>query len=80
MEASGGDFVAVGVTSNPLMRPHSVGLTNDDMEEGELPKPIRVRVDKIFNLNREQARKRFGQVNEDCLSRIVASVSEMLCR
>jgi len=80
MEASGGDFVAVGVTSNPLVRPHSVGLTNDDMKEGNLPKPSRVRVDKIFNLNHEQVRKRFGRISEDCLSRIVASVSEMLCR
>jgi len=79
MEASGGDFVAVGVTSNPLARPHSVELTNGDMEEGELPRPSRVRVDKIFNLNREQARKRFGRVSDGCLSRIVASVSEMLC-
>ena len=79
MEASDGDFVAVAVTSNPLVRPHSIELTNDHMEEGKLPRPSRVRVDKIFNLNREQVRKRFGRVSEDCLNQIVGSVSKMLC-
>lgn len=33
-EISGGDFIAAGMTANPLVRPHSLDLTNEDLEEG----------------------------------------------
>jgi mRNA interferase MazF len=79
-EASGGDFIAVGVTSNPLARAHSLGLTNEDLAEGELPKASRVRVDKIFNLNCDQVRKRFGRVKVEYLHGIVEAVTQTLCR
>ncbi len=79
METSGGDFVAVAVTSNPLERPYSLPISNEDLVDGELPKPSRVRVDKIFNLNRDQVRKRFGRLTEQAVAQVSAMVSRLLC-
>jgi len=79
MEEANGDFIAVAVTSNPLERPHSMKLVDDDLEEGRFPKPSRVRADKIFNLHRDQVKRRFGRIRKDTIVKIVRLVSQTLC-
>lgn len=71
MVETNGDFIAVAVTSNPMDRPHSMELIDEDLEEGRFPKPSRVRADKIFNLHRDQVKKRFGRIKKDTLVKIV---------
>jgi mRNA interferase MazF len=80
MEEANGDFIAVAVTSNPLERPHSMELIDDDLEQGRFPKPSRVRADKIFNLHQDQLKKRFGRIKKDTLVKIVRLLSQTLCR
>jgi len=79
MEEANGDFIAVAVTSNSLERPHSMELVDDDLEEGRFPKPSRVRADKIFNLHRDQVKRRFGRIKKETLMRIVRLASQTLC-
>ena len=79
MKETNGDFIAVAVTSNPLERPHSMVLADDDLEEGRFPKLSRVRADKIFNLHRDQIKKRFGRIKKDTLLKIIRLLNHTLC-
>lgn len=79
MEEANGDFIAVAVTSNSQERPHSMESSDNDLEEGRFPKPSRVRADKIFNLHRDQVKKRFGRIKKDTLVKIVRLLSQTLC-
>src|SRR5438128_309615 len=64
------DFVSVAMTSNPVLTPYSFVLTQADLVRGNLNRPGRVRVDKVYTLAQAIVRKTFGEVNDATLDRI----------
>ncbi len=57
------DMLIVGVTSVLGNEPYSLDLTNEQMEEGTLPIPSKIRCDKLYLLKNKIAIRKYGKVN-----------------
>lgn len=65
-----GDIVVVAMTSNPSVVDYSFTLTSSDLDEGQLNRPGKVRVDKIYSLSQSIVVKTFGRVNSKILDQV----------
>lgn len=57
------DLVVVAMTSNPVEADYSFTITSDDLENGMLNHPGKVRVDKIYTISKSIVVKTFGRVH-----------------
>ena len=64
------DMVVVAMTSNPSQTPYSFTISNEDLVEGQLNRPGKVRVDKIYTLSQSLAVRTFGKVSLTTMKRI----------
>ena len=64
------DIVVVAMTSNPIEVDYSITITSSDLVQGQLNRPSKVRVDKIYTLSQSLVVKKFGQVNAKTLDKI----------
>ncbi len=64
------DIVVVAMTSNPAPVDYSFIITSSDLERGQLNRPGKVRVDKIYTLSQSIVVKTFGRVNSNVLEQI----------
>ncbi len=64
------DIVVVAMTSNPIEIDYSFTITSSDLVQGQLNRPGKVRVDKIYTLSQSIIVKKFGQVNTKVLGKI----------
>jgi mRNA interferase MazF len=64
------DIVIVAMTSNPDAGDYSFTITSSDLEHGQLNRPGKVRVDKIYTLSQTIVVKTFGRVNSTVLDHI----------
>ncbi len=64
------DIVVVAMTSNPIEVDYSITITSSDLVQGQLNRPSKVRVDKIYTLSQSIVVKKFGQVNAKTLDKI----------
>lgn len=64
------DFVVCAMTSNLGNAAHSVYVEDADMESGRLPKPSRVKVDKVFCASQSLVVKRVGRVSQDVMAQV----------
>lgn len=60
--ASSADVIVCGVTSNLANASHSVLIGSDDMESGTIPRPSRVKVDKVVSLHKGLVRRKVGRL------------------
>jgi len=74
------DIVVVAMTSNLRPVDYSFIITSTDLVVGTLPRPSRIRVDKIYPLAQSIVVKRFGQVNEATFDKICQLLSELVAR
>lgn len=68
---SRGDFTCLAITSQEP-RQFAVPLTQDDMQEGTLPKRSWVRTAKVYTLSIELVVSRFGQLTTERFHRVHA--------
>ena len=71
------DIVVVALTSNPVTVDYSFTITSSDLEKGQLNRPSKVRVDKIYTLSQAIVVKTFGRVNTKVLDRIRNTLQEL---
>lgn len=71
------DIVVVALTSNPAPADYGFPITSLDLEKGELNRPGKVRVDKIYTLSQSIVAKTFGRVNETTLERIRQTLQDL---
>ena len=64
------DLVVVAMTSNPVEVEYGFTITSDDLTNGRLNHPGKVRVDKIYAISASIVVKSFGRVNEEVLEKI----------
>jgi mRNA interferase MazF len=64
------DLVVVAMTSNPVEVDYSFTITSSDLVQGQLNRPGKVRVDKIYTLSQSIIVKKFGQVDINVLNKI----------
>lgn len=62
--------IVVAMTSNPAKVDYSFTITSSDLEHGNLNRPTKVRVDKIYTLSQSIAVRTFGRVNTNILDQI----------
>ena len=68
------DIVVVAVTSNLEKKDYTILITQDDMEEGSLPKDSMIRVDKIYSLSQLIVVKRLGKVKQKTFEETVVEL------
>ncbi len=68
------------MTSNPAVVDYSFTITSSDLEQGNLNRPGKVRVDKIYTLSQFIVVKTFGRVNSDVLSQIRNMLQALIAR
>ncbi len=64
------DIVVVAMTSNPTVVDYGFTITSSDLKRGNLNRPGKVRVDKIYTLSQSIVVKTFGRVNATILETI----------
>ncbi len=68
------------MTSNPVEADYSFTITSSDLKTGNLNRPGKVRVDKIYTISKSIIVKTFGQVNEKVLERIRKELQELIAK
>jgi len=64
------DFIVCGITSNIKDMLHSVLINSKDLVSGFLPKPSRIKVDKIFTLEQSLVIKKFAKVKPEIIRKV----------
>jgi len=70
-------IVVVAMTSNPATVDYSFTITSSDLEQGQLNRPSKVRVDKIYTLSQSIVAKTFGRVNSKVLDYIRSLLEDL---
>lgn len=68
--AKGEDIVTCGITSNLGNAEHSVLIDNTLLAKGRLPKKSRIKVDKLFTLEKRLVRERIARLQDSVLKRV----------
>ena len=75
-----GDFIAVAVTSVPTAV-LGVPITNDDLADGQLPKPSWIRCDEVFTLSQAAIVSHYGTLSAETLNAVLAvACPDLGCR
>lgn len=72
------DVVAVPLTTNLEEKNFSFLLTQQDLEAGRLIKESRVRIDKVFALEKTNIRLTFGKVKPEIHQKIISILNELV--
>ncbi len=59
------DIITCGITSNLKNTKYSVIIDNEHLESGGIPKKSRIKVDKLFTLDKKIIRKSIARVNKE---------------
>jgi len=69
-----GDFMGLAVTSVSTQE-FAIGINDQSLADGRLPRPSWVRCDKIFTLSETNIVRRYGSLHPD----VLGDVMEVLC-
>ena len=72
------DIVVVAVTSNIEKKDYTLLITQNDLEDGNLPKDSMIRVDKIYALSQLIVVKRLGEIKQETFGHIVALLNKLI--
>ncbi|MBS3163632.1 type II toxin-antitoxin system PemK/MazF family toxin [Candidatus Woesearchaeota archaeon] len=72
------DFVAIPITSIAKEDPYSVMLGQNDLDFGKLLKESRIRVDKIFTVEKNLIIMKIGAINNKTFENIKSKIKEIL--
>ena len=64
------DIITCGITSNLKDKECSILLINEELVRGILPKESRIKVDKLFTLEKGIVQKKFGKVKPIIISEV----------
>ena len=64
------DFIVCGITSAIKDTRYSVLIDNKSLESGFIPKPSRIKVDKIFTLKQSLTIKKIGELKKEVMENV----------
>jgi len=64
------DVITCGLTSNLKDSAHSVLINNNNLVEGEIPVKSRVKVDKLFTLDKEIIKKKVARLDKESFDKV----------
>ena len=71
------DFIVVPLTSVIKDEPYSLIINQENMQEGELIKQSRARLDKIFTIDKDIIIMKIGRLNEATFNKIKQEISKI---
>ena len=71
-DTSGDDVITCGITSNISRKKHSIPIEQAQFTQGTLPKKSLIRVDKLFTLEKQIIKRRFGRIDQETLDSVKA--------
>lgn len=72
------DVITCGITSNLKDAKYSVLIDNSDLKNGRIPAKSRIKIDKLFTLNKSIINKRIAKVNKITLSKVKEEFSKLI--
>jgi mRNA interferase MazF len=72
------DILAVAVTSVIKDEPYSIIIEQKDLKDGKLITKSRIRVDKIFSVEKRIVLKRIGSINEKTFEKIKKEIMKLI--
>ena len=67
-----------GITSNLKDTGYSVLVNNADLENGQIPKESRIKIDKLFTLDKSIVKKKVAKVNKNTFERVKLVFSSLI--
>lgn len=64
------DIITCGITSNLKDTKYSILIDNNDLEKGEIPAKSRIKIDKLFTLDKNIVKKKVAKLNKATLLRV----------
>jgi mRNA interferase MazF len=64
------DIITCGITSNLKDVKHSILINNNNLESGQIPTQSRIKVDKLFTLDRSIVKKRIAKLNNTTINKV----------
>ena len=64
------DVITCGITSNLKDSKYSLLIDNSDLVEGNIPVKSRIKVDKLFTLEKKIVIKRIGRVKKEAFNKV----------
>jgi len=72
------DIITCGITSNLKDVKYSVLIDNADLEKGEIPAKSRIKIDKLFTLDKNIIKKRVAKINKATLFKVKEEFSKLV--
>jgi mRNA interferase MazF len=64
------DVIICGITANLNKSPYSIFIDNKDLEIGAIPVKSKIKVDKIFTIEKNLIIKKLGKLNKNSFDKI----------
>jgi mRNA interferase MazF len=72
------DVITCGITSHLKDVKYSVLIDNNELEKGEIPKKSRIKVDKLFTLDKKIIKKNVARVNNDIFEEVKKEFNNLI--
>ena len=64
------DIITCGITSNLKDAKHSVLIGNNNLEYGQIPTQSRIKVDKLFTMDKSIIKKKIAKINNETMDKV----------
>jgi len=64
------DIIICGITANIKTSRYSVIIQNENLIGGKIPKPSRVKVDKLFTISQDIVKKKLGRIDKETFEKV----------
>lgn len=75
---SSDDIISCGITSNLKDAKHSVLIDNKNLEKGQIPVRSRIKIDKLFTLNKRIIKKTLAKINKETFLKVKEEFSKLV--
>ena len=72
------DLITCGITSNLKDSKHSVLIDTSALEKGDIPVKSRVKIDKIFTLNKKIIKKSLAKLNTSVFDKVRKEFNQLV--
>lgn len=72
------EIITCGITSNLKNSNYSVFIYNENLERGKIPAPSRIKVNKLFTINKELIIKHVARLNKNSFNSVRKEFFEMI--
>ncbi len=73
-----GDIVTCGITSNLKNSKYSVLIDNFSLENGSIPRKSRIKINKLFTLDKKTIKKSVARVNKETFEKVKKEFNNIL--